>query len=91
MFRRQTHRRRTPRRACRVATGRPAKAVGADSGARFLKTHPVTIPVVDPISHGWCFDHPVCLKDLAYTLAGDMDREVIPTRTNRPHLSLAAQ
>ena len=39
----------------------PAKAVGVDCGARFLKAHPTTNPVVDPISHGWYFDDPVFL------------------------------
>lgn len=43
---------------------------------------------VDPISHGWYFDDPVFLKDLTYTLAGDMDRNVIPTRVMKPSLSL---
>ena len=67
----------------------PAKAVGVDCGARFLQTHPVTNPVVDPISHGWYFDDSVSLKDLTFTLAGDMDRNVIPTRVTTPTLSLA--
>lgn len=67
----------------------PPKAVGVDCGARFLKAHPVTNPVVDPVSHGWYFDDPVFLKDLTFTLAGDMDRNVIPTRITYPHLSLA--
>ena len=67
----------------------PAKAVGVDCGARFLKTHPVTNPVVDPISHGWYFDDPVFLKDLTFTLAGDIDRNVIPTRVTTSTLSLA--
>jgi hypothetical protein len=67
----------------------PAKAVGVDCGARFLKTHPVTNPVVDSISHGWYFEDPVFLKDLTFTLAGDMDRNVIPTRVTTPTLSLA--
>jgi len=66
----------------------PAKAVGVDCGARFLKNHPVTNPVVDAVSHGWYFDDPVFIKDLTYTLAGDMDRNVIPTRTPIPVLSL---
>jgi len=66
----------------------PTKAVGVDCGARFLKAHPTTNPVVDPISHGWYFDDPVFMKDLTYTLAGDMDRNVIPTRITTPHLSL---
>lgn len=65
------------------------KSDGADYGARFLKAHPVTNPVVDPISHGWYFDDPVFLKDLTFTLAGDMDRNVIPTRVTTPTLSLA--
>jgi hypothetical protein len=57
-----------------------AKAVSVDCGARFLKTN----PVVDPISHGWYFDDPVFLKNLTYTLAGDMDRNVIPTCVTTP-------
>ncbi len=68
----------------------PAKAVGVDCGARFLKAHPTTNPVVDPISHGWYFDDPVFIKDLTFTLAGDMDRNVIPTRLAHPVLSLVA-
>lgn len=68
----------------------PTKAVGVDCGDRFRNAHPVTKPIIDTVSHGWYFDDPVFLKDLAYTIAGDMDREVIPTRTHRPHLSLAA-
>lgn len=67
----------------------PAKAVGVDCGASFLKAHPTTNPVVDPISHGWYFDDPVFLKDLTFTLVGDMDRNVIPTRVTTPTLSLA--
>jgi hypothetical protein len=51
----------------------PAKAVGVDCGARFLKAHPTT--------------NPVFLKDL--TLADEMDRNVIPTRVSTPTLSLA--
>jgi hypothetical protein len=62
--------------------------VGVDCGARFRKAHPVTTPIIDTVSHGWYFDDPVFYKDLAYTLAGDMDREVIPTRIHRPFLSL---
>jgi hypothetical protein len=68
----------------------PAKAVGVDCGASFLKTHPVTNPVVDHISHGWYFDDPVFLKALTFTLAGEMDRNVIPTRVATPILSLAS-
>ena len=67
----------------------PAKAVGVDCGARFLKAHPVTNPVVDPISHGWYFDDPVFMKNLTYTLAGVMGRNVIPTRVTTPTLSLS--
>jgi esterase/lipase superfamily enzyme len=66
----------------------PTKAVGVDCGDRFRNAHPTTNPVVDPISHGWYFDDPVFLMDLTFTLAGDMDREVIPTRVHRPHLCL---
>ncbi len=67
----------------------PAKAVGVDCGARFPKTNPTTNPVVDSISHGWSFDEPVFLKDLTFTLAGDMDRNVIPTRITTPTLRLS--
>ena len=79
-----------PPRARRVGLpdNAPAKAVGVDCGVRFLKTHPVTNPVVDPISHGWYFDDPVFLRDLTFTLASDMDRNVIPTRVATPTLSL---
>lgn len=66
----------------------PAKAVGVDCGARFRKVHPVSKPIVDTVSHGWYFDDPVFMKDLTYTLAGDMDRNVIPTRVTDPTLSL---
>lgn len=57
----------------------PFKAVGVVCGARFLKVHPTTNPVVDPISHGWYFDDLVFLEDLAFTFAGDMESNVIPT------------
>jgi hypothetical protein len=67
----------------------PAKALGIDCGTRFLKTHLTTNPVVDPISHGWCFDDPAFLKDLTFTFAGDMDRNIIPTGVASPTLSLA--
>lgn len=40
---------------------------------------------------GWYFYDPLFLKDLTFTLAGDMDREVIPIRTNRPYLNLVIQ
>lgn len=70
--------------------GAPAKAVGVDCGARFQKQHPATKPVVDPVSHGWYFEDPVFYRDLAFTLAGDMDRSVIPTRTLIPHLQLTS-
>lgn len=66
----------------------PAKAVGVNCGSRFLKSHPITNPFIDPISHSWYFEDSIFYKDLAYTLAGDMDRNVIPTRTNTPTLSL---
>jgi hypothetical protein len=62
----------------------PAKAVGVDCGARFLATHPVTNPVVDPISDGWCFDDPVFVMDLTFTLAGDMDCNVTPRQDQIP-------
>lgn len=62
----------------------PAKAVGVDRGTRFLKAHPTTNPVVDPIAHGWYFDDTVFLKDLTFTLTGDMDRNVIPTWVTTP-------
>jgi hypothetical protein len=67
----------------------PTKAVGVDCGPRFRKVHPVSKPIVDTVSHGWYFDDPVFYKDLAYTLAGDMDRNVIPTRVACPALGLA--
>lgn len=46
---------------------------------------------VDPgISHRWYFDAPRFFEDLSYTLAGKLDREVIPTRarTDRGGLAL---
>ena len=48
-----------------------AKAGGVECAALFHKAYPVTIPVVDPISHGWYADDAVFLKDLTFTLECD--------------------
>lgn len=77
-------------RAGRVGlpVGAPSKAVGVDCGSRYLKTHPGSKPVVDAVSHSWYFDDQIFMKDLTYTLAGDMDRNVVPTRNQGSQLSL---
>lgn len=58
----------------------PSKAVAVDCGDRFKEVHPNLAPADFAVSHGWYFDDELFFKDLAHTLAGDMDRHVIPTR-----------
>jgi len=58
-----------------------AKAVDVDCGPRYLvaKEHP--FQVIDGMqSHSWYLEDTVWYDDLAYTLKGAWDRNVLPTR-----------
>ncbi|KAA3641164.1 MAG: alpha/beta hydrolase [Armatimonadetes bacterium] len=57
----------------------PGKAVNVNCGPYFssIQEKPGTIGAWD---HSWHFDDPMFAKDLAHTLAGDIDRNYIPTR-----------
>ena len=64
---------------------RPPMAVSVDCGAHFYATHATTADN----GHSWYFRDPVFIADLAQTLAGNRDREVIGARSPLPEGRLA--
>ena len=59
----------------------PEKAVDVNCST-YYKTHENSFDVVDAFKpHSWYFWSDKFLEDLVYTLNGDLDRNVIPTRT----------
>ena len=69
------------RRAGRVGVNapEPKKLVDLNCG-RYWDTHGAKIKGPDDSPHNWYFSDKQVLKDLAYTLKGDIDRDKIPTR-----------
>jgi pimeloyl-ACP methyl ester carboxylesterase len=59
-----------------------AKALDVDCGPRYMAIPDRKFKVINGmVSHSWYLEDPVWYDDLAYTLAGQMDRNAIPTRT----------
>lgn len=58
----------------------PPNAVNVDCGAYFARTH----AAAGDGGHSWYFMDPVFLADLAATLQGDLDREVVAARSISP-------
>lgn len=57
------------------------KAVDVDCGPRYEKANITHFEVIDGmISHSWYLEDAVWYDDLAHTLKGQLDRNVIPTR-----------
>lgn len=56
-----------------------SKALDVDCGPRYVATHNVLLDITE--SHAWYFSDPVWYDDLAHTLQGGVDRNLIPTRT----------
>lgn len=61
----------------------PEKAVNVDCGPHYEKTRGLHDGVGHP-SHTWYFHDALFLRDLAFTLDGDIDRASIPTRRRGP-------
>jgi hypothetical protein len=58
------------------------KAVNVDCGPRYAAVPDRTFHVIDGMkSHSWYLEDPIWYDDLAYTLKGQLDRNLIPTRT----------
>ncbi len=59
-----------------------AKALDVDCGPRYMKIQDRELNEIEGmVSHSWYLEDKVWYDDLAYTLAGKMDRNAIPTRT----------
>lgn len=62
-----------------VATPEPKKLVDVNCG-NYWDMHGSNITEPDDSPHNWYFSDPQVMRDLAYTLKGDIDRNKIPTR-----------
>ena len=61
------------------------KAIDVNCGPRYMAEKNRTFKVIDGmVSHSWYLEDPVWLDDLAYTLKGAYDRNLIPTRIVDP-------
>jgi len=59
-----------------------AKSVDVDCGPRYIAVPDRKFQVIDGmVSHSWYLEDPLWYDDLAFTLKGGFDRNVIPTRT----------
>jgi pimeloyl-ACP methyl ester carboxylesterase len=58
----------------------PRKAVNVDCSRHFLTKDPKASTYEGNFTHSWYIGDPVFALDLAMTLEGEIDREVIPTR-----------
>jgi len=59
----------------------PPKTLDVDCSARYIKIPDRTFKTISGMpSHSWYLEDEKWYDDLAYTLQGDMDRNVIPTR-----------
>jgi hypothetical protein len=54
--------------------------VNVDCAAYFQTLDPNTYPYTGTFAHSWHIGNPVFARDLAMTLTGGMDRNVVPTR-----------
>lgn len=72
-----------------VAAPEPQKLVDLNCGP-FFEKHGSKVRGADDSPHNWYFSDKTVMKDMALTLAGDIDREKIPTRapTNLGGLAL---
>ena len=58
------------------------KALDVDCGPRYVAVADRKLKIIHGMaSHSWYLEDPIWYDDLAYTLKGQMDRNVIPTRT----------
>lgn len=58
------------------------KALDVDCGPRFAAVPNRQFKIIDGMtSHSWYLEDEIWYDDLAYTLKGEVDRELIPTRT----------
>lgn len=62
--------------------GIPQKAVNVNCGPYYEKKYKAKLLTTK--GHSWYLDDTGFMKDLFFTLAGDLDREVIPTRSKTP-------
>jgi esterase/lipase superfamily enzyme len=61
------------------------KAIDVNCGPRYKAVSPRAFKIIDGmVSHSWYMEDERWYDDLAYTLRGDLDRNVIPTRTPDP-------
>jgi esterase/lipase superfamily enzyme len=74
----------TAPRAGRVGLSQdvPVKAVNVDCSEYFQTKDPAQSVFVGTFNHSWHIGDPEFALDLALTLEGEMDRQVIPTRRN---------
>ncbi len=57
------------------------KAVDVDCGPRYAAVNPRQFKLIDGLkSHSWYLEDKIWYDDLAYTLKGQLDRNLIPTR-----------
>jgi pimeloyl-ACP methyl ester carboxylesterase len=61
----------------------PRKLVNVDCSAYFARKSPATSEFTGTFNHSWHIGDPVFALDLALTLEGAIDRNVIPTRAER--------
>lgn len=61
----------------------PRKLVNVDCSAYFARKNPATSEFTGTFNHSWHIGDPVFALDLALTLEGAIDRNVIPTRAQR--------
>jgi pimeloyl-ACP methyl ester carboxylesterase len=59
----------------------PGKAVNVDVGD-YYDAHRADFAGIPNADHAWFFFDPTFLKDVLFTMQGDLDRHVIPTRRN---------
>lgn len=61
------------------------KAIDVNCGPRYMAVQDRTFRVINGmVSHSWYMEDDVWYDDLAHTLSGDLDRNVIPTRVPDP-------
>lgn len=65
-----------------------AKAVNVDAADYFVTKDPKKSKFVGTFCHSWHIGDPLWARDFAITLEGKIDRHVIPTRDESPHLRL---
>ena len=68
-----------------------AKVVNVDTAEYFVTKDPKSSIFVGTFCHSWHIGDPLWALDFALTLEGQIDRHVIPTRTEIPKLQLKAK